>query len=524
MCDARHVCAMLLQREQLVSLQAQALALQADAAGPVLVAIQHALQVLEAQGCVCGSSLHTKGSTLTCVGCRKKLHPACIGLRASDPRIASAPNSYLCAPCRRKGRTVPGDAAWTQGEAAVSFKMPAGWIQTFDAAGQLVFVQRAGDGSMLQMSRAPPPSSVAVIPCAANPCAARAPGSAQLCQVCFEEDQMLDVDGADAAGDCPSDNKAAQQAALAQEVARERGALLSCLECGVRVHEGCYLGQPLPEAAGASQQFLCRPCEFGVRSVGCVLCGQPGGAMSPATCGGWVHVSCALWAPKGSGVEFEDVSAKDAAGNAARECDSASAGAGGKEGASKPRRRLDRVRVPETFKVVDVALGKEGKDGKRRASGGGAGSGCQLCRASKGGGVFVRCQEKGCKMSAHPLCALEHGWYLLETRSGVEERADAPAADASAEDGKKKARREKKGTKGPEDKGRMHMERFVFCQEHAPEEDEDDTLYCICQTRSISVVCLLEILYSSVYTTLLHLPDQVSCVILLRVFLLRVPL
>ena len=98
--------------------------------------------------------------------------------------------------------------------------------------------------------------------------------------------------------------------------------------------------------------------------------------------------------------------------------------------------------------------------------------------------MLVKCQEKGCKMGAHPLCALEHGWYLFETRSGAEERADAPVAEAAAEDGKKKTRREKKGSKGSEDKGRMHVERFVFCQEHAPQEDEDDTLYCICQTRS----------------------------------------
>ena len=49
MCDVWLVCAMLLQREQLVPLQAQALALQVDAASPVLVAIQDALQVLEAR-------------------------------------------------------------------------------------------------------------------------------------------------------------------------------------------------------------------------------------------------------------------------------------------------------------------------------------------------------------------------------------------------------------------------------------------------------------------------------------------
>ena len=63
-------------------------------------------------------------------------------------------------------------------------------------------------------------------------------------------------------------------------------------------------------------------------------------------------------------MEFEDVSTKDAASDAAGQCDNSSVGAGGKEGPSKPRRRLDRVRIPETFKVVDVTLGKEGKDGK----------------------------------------------------------------------------------------------------------------------------------------------------------------
>jgi hypothetical protein len=481
------VRALLRQRKQLVPLQAKAKVLQVDEASPILVAIQAALSALEAQGCVCGS-LQTKGGTLTCVSCHKKLHPTCLGIDAADPRISSAPNSYLCTPCRRKGIATSNET-WTQGDAAVTVKMPAGWVQTMDAAGQLVFVQRASDGSVLQFSHAPPPLSVAVIPCAPNPCAARAPGTAKSCQVCFEEDEIPGLAPAPSAGASAADDKAAKHV-LAQEVAREHGALLECLECGLRVHEGCYLGRPQPEAAGTSRHFICRPCEFGVRSAACLLCGLPGGAMSPAACGGWVHVSCALWAPEGSGVEFEDISAgKDAAGGAAAEFVCASSGVVGKAGSSKPRRSLERVCIPETFKVVDGTAGKEGKE-KRRSSGGGTGSGCQLCRSPKAGGVLVKCQEKGCKMSAHPLCAFEHGWYLFLNTSSGQDNDDAPAAATPADDGKKKTRRERKRSKGAgdngrifADNGRMYAERFVFCQEHAPQEDEDETLYCICQTR-----------------------------------------
>ena len=293
---------------------------------------------------------------------------------------------------------------------------------------------------------------------------------------------------APSAGDSAADDQAAKHA-LAQEVAREHGALLECLECGLRVHEGCYLGRPHPEAAGTSRHFICRPCEFGVRSAACLLCGLLGGAMSPAACGGWVHVSCALWAPEGSGVEFEDISAgKDTAESAAAEFVCASSGVGGKAGSSRPRRNLARVCIPVTFKVMDGTAGKEGKD-KRRSSGGVTGSGCQLCRSPKAGGALVKCQEKGCKMSAHPLCAFEHGWYLFVNTSSGQEIDDTPAA-THADDGKKKARRERKRGKGAgdnsrmyADNGRMYAERLVFCQEHAPQEDEDETLYCICQTR-----------------------------------------
>lgn len=97
----------------------------------------------------------------------------------------------------------------------------------------------------------------------------------------------------------------------------------------------------------------------------------------------------------------------------------------------------------------------------------------------KPGGVTVKCQAKGCKLVAHPVCGFEHGWYLFLDLSANQ---DAHEAD----DGKRARRREEKGGKAKDEKA-LEVERLVFCQEHAPqEEDDDETLYCICQRRYFS--------------------------------------
>ena len=141
------------------------------------------------------------------------------------------------------------------------------------------------------------------------------------------------------------------------------------------------------------------------------------------------------------------------------------------------------------LKLVDSVIKKSTKDGKKkgRSSSGSSGSGCCFCPHTKGGGVLVKCQEKGCRLAAHAICAFENGWYLFmaDSRQKEKECQDAAsAASGSGADGKRGRKRDRKGGKGKEDKVvALDVERFVFCQEHAPQEDDDETLYCICQQR-----------------------------------------
>ena len=171
------------QREQLLEAQAEGAALQVKDDSPILAAINITIQMLEAQGCICGASLQGKGPVLTCVGCHKKYHTICLGLSPSDPRIEAAPNSYMCAPCRRLGKVVEGDDTWTISD-PLSLKLPDGWTQAMDpSSGASIFLLRSRDGGVAQAVTLPPASSVPVIPCEPNPCLARAADTAPLCQV-----------------------------------------------------------------------------------------------------------------------------------------------------------------------------------------------------------------------------------------------------------------------------------------------------------------------------------------------------
>jgi len=351
-------------------------------------------------------------------------------------------------------------------------------------------------------------------------------GHVLICAAASDEGASV-LGGKDGADKASTSASASLLASIAQEAARERGQLLQCVECGVRVHQGCYVGPPqaaggvggaslAPPAPAASsaelglllpssveEPFFCRPCEYAVRNAACILCGLAGGAMSPATCGGWAHVSCALWAAKGSAVGFQDrledkpFSAVDAETSGACN-DNGKSVCGGGGGADDtmtckmPNKRLSldltRVLVPECFKIVETAAAskdaKESSKEKRRASSGGGGSagGCRFCPNSRPGGVLVKCQEKGCKCVAHPVCAFEHGWYLfLETRDTQDTNSQIAQKHDKGEGGRRS--RDKKGSRARDDK--VEIERLVFCQEHAPQEDddEDEKLYCICQRR-----------------------------------------
>ena len=77
-----------------------------------------------------------------------------------------------------------------------------------------------------------------------------------------------------------------------------------------------------------------------------------------------------------------------------------------------------------------------------------------------------------------------HGSYMfLETRDtqGTNSQMQIAQNHDKGEGGRRS--REKKGSRARDDK--VEIERLVFCQEHAPQEDddEDEKLYCICQRR-----------------------------------------
>jgi len=172
-----------------MQLQVEGSTLQVEVDSPITRALAVALQQLEALGCVCGSNIDSKGPMLTCVGCHKKLHPTCVGLHPSDPRIASAGDAYSCAPCRRKGRTSGANDVWMQAEEGVRLKLPDGWYQTVEpSSGCLIFLEQSAVGVVTQAVRTAPAGSLVVIPSPPNACLARAPDTAKLCQVCFEVD------------------------------------------------------------------------------------------------------------------------------------------------------------------------------------------------------------------------------------------------------------------------------------------------------------------------------------------------
>ena len=497
-------------REQLIYAQKESTQLCVQNCNEILTALKLAIQVLETQGCVCGSSkprLFPEGAMLTCAGCHKNLHTCCLNIHAADTRISSAALSFMCAPCRRQGKMVQGADAWTR-DVAVSLKLPPLWTQTNDpVSGSLLFVQQDSNGNLAQVMRTPPETSVAVIACDPNDCLARQGDTKDLCQVCFEIDEVVQTDVALSAADRAEQERVAK---LVQEAARERGKMLECLECGVRVHQGCYFGS-LKEPAQSSDgsiRFLCRPCEFAVRRAACVLCGLTGGAMIPATCGGWAHVACALWAPKGSGIEFEECSgiqdrvAKDGEGGAGSSQKAAAIDEGKTTGTDARQRH--RVFVPDSFPLSPIVLGDENAAGndKRRSTPGSEGISsnrgavCRLCPKNTPGGVLVKCQEKKCRQVAHPVCAFEHGWYLYAGERGGHDDSDAQAGSADVHDQDKcrnsgrsgtfkrapKARR--KETDRLQKKQKDEEDRLIFCAMHAPqEEEEDDTLYCICQRK-----------------------------------------
>lgn len=83
--------------------------------------------------------------------------------------------------------------------------------------------------------------------------------------------------------------------------------LLSCRDCGVCVHSGCYGVTVLPSSADRVD-WTCDKCRAGMHQVYCCLCYVRGGALKRTTDARWAHILCALLLP---GVAFKDSVCKE---------------------------------------------------------------------------------------------------------------------------------------------------------------------------------------------------------------------
>ncbi|GFY70065.1 PHD finger protein rhinoceros [Trichonephila inaurata madagascariensis] len=134
----------------------------------------------------------------------------------------------------------------------------------------------------------------------------------------------------------------------------ESNKMVFCDKCNICVHQICYGITKIPEG-----NWLCRTCVLGIKPR-CLLCPNTGGAMKSTRDGHhWAHVSCAVWIPEVSFLNF--------------------------------------IKMEPITKIAQIPACKYQLK-------------CALC-ASKVG-VCITCSEKGCKVAFHVTCAFEAGLQM----------------------------------------------------------------------------------------------------------------
>ncbi|GFT76560.1 protein Jade-3 [Trichonephila clavipes] len=134
----------------------------------------------------------------------------------------------------------------------------------------------------------------------------------------------------------------------------ESNKMVFCDKCNICVHQICYGITKIPEG-----NWLCRTCALGIKPR-CLLCPNTGGAMKSTRDGqNWAHVSCAVWIPEVSFLNF--------------------------------------IKMEPITKIAQIPAFRYQLK-------------CTLC-ASKAG-VCITCSEKGCKVAFHVTCAFEAGLQM----------------------------------------------------------------------------------------------------------------
>ncbi|XP_054706926.1 PHD finger protein rhinoceros-like [Uloborus diversus] len=138
---------------------------------------------------------------------------------------------------------------------------------------------------------------------------------------------------------------------------QEDNEMVFCDSCNICVHQICYGITKIPEGS-----WICRTCALGIRPA-CVLCPNRGGAMKTTRCGQkWAHVSCAVWIPEVSFLNF--------------------------------------VKMEPIVKITHIPATRWALV-------------CILCKEKNG--ACIQCAEKGCKSSFHVTCAFKEGLKMNAT-------------------------------------------------------------------------------------------------------------
>ncbi|KAJ9592357.1 hypothetical protein L9F63_015963, partial [Diploptera punctata] len=145
----------------------------------------------------------------------------------------------------------------------------------------------------------------------------------------------------------------------------DNSTLLTCRDCAVCVHVGCYGVTVLPKSH--ISDWRCDKCRSGMNDVSCCLCSIRGGAVKRTTDAQWAHVLCALVLP---GVAFKDSLCK------------------------------------EPISVLSLNMANKKLQ-------------CSFCTTSNGG--CTKCSQQQCHAVYHPMCALVAGaQFNISTSNGTQ--------------------------------------------------------------------------------------------------------
>lgn len=88
------------------------------------------------------------------------------------------------------------------------------------------------------------------------------------------------------------------------DISTDENPICVCADCSIKVHVLCY------GIENVGESWKCSPCISGIVEPQCKLCLQKKGVFKKTSCGGFVHVICALFT---EGVVFEDTIAMEPA-------------------------------------------------------------------------------------------------------------------------------------------------------------------------------------------------------------------